>query len=231
MGDDFLDQPLSRFFESVASASATPGGGSAAAVTVALAAGLSAMAARLSVSQLQGSAQLVDEAERLRQRATELAQEDMMAFEAVHAAYALPKDREPGVRRLASAGLMKRKDVCAEVSDLLADGLRDPDPQVCANMAHVCCRLESLPAEVVHPRLGRPPAGECDQVSRMSRFAVRGRLVHRYSQRAGVTTNGRAGLAGRTIRAEPPAPAGGRLQHARHGQRSPGRGTGSMAAA
>jgi len=121
VGDDFLDQPLSRFFESVASASATPGGGSAAAVTVALAAGLSAMAARLSVSQLQGSAQLVDEAERLRQRATELAQEDMMAFEAVHAAYALPKDREPGVRRLRiRAALARATDVPLGIAEVAA---------------------------------------------------------------------------------------------------------------
>jgi HEAT repeat protein len=58
-------------------------------------------------------------------------------------------DPEPAVRRLASAGLMKRKELSTELSDLLADGLRDPDTQVCANIAHVCCRLESLLAEVV----------------------------------------------------------------------------------
>ncbi len=98
MADDFLHQLLSRFFESVASASAAPRGATAA--TVALAAGLSAMAARLSVSQLQDSAQLVDQAERLRQRATGLAHEDMTAYEAVHAAYSLPEDRDPERRRL-----------------------------------------------------------------------------------------------------------------------------------
>jgi methenyltetrahydrofolate cyclohydrolase len=121
VADDFLDQPLSRFFESVASESAAPGGGAAAAVTVALAAGLSAMAARLSVSQLQDSAQLVDQAERLRQRATELAQEDMTTFEAVHAAYALPKDRDPEGRRLQiRAALVRATDVPLEIAEVAA---------------------------------------------------------------------------------------------------------------
>src|SRR5690348_504917 len=80
-------------------------------------------------------------------------------------------------------------------------------------------------------RLGRLPPGECDQVSRPSRFAVLLRLVDGYSQCAGVTANGRAGLAGRAVRAEPPASAGRRLQHARHSQRGAGRGAGSVAAA
>jgi formiminotetrahydrofolate cyclodeaminase len=121
VANDFLDQPMSRFFESVASASAAPGGGAAAAVTVALAAGLSAMAARLSVSQLQGSAQLVDQAERLRQRATELAQEDMRAFEAVQAAYALTKDRDPEGRRLRiRAALAGATDVPLEIAEVAA---------------------------------------------------------------------------------------------------------------
>jgi hypothetical protein len=29
------------------------------------------------------------------------------------------------------------------------DGLRDPDPQVCANIAHICSRLQTLPPAVV----------------------------------------------------------------------------------
>ena len=121
MTDDFLDQPLRRFFESVASESAAPSGGAAAAVTVALAAGLSAMAARLSVSQLRDSAQLVDQAERLRHRATELAQEDMTAFQAVHAAYALPKDRDPeGRRRRIHAALVGATEVPLEIAEVAA---------------------------------------------------------------------------------------------------------------
>jgi formiminotetrahydrofolate cyclodeaminase len=121
VADEFLDQPLSRFFESVASASPAPAGGAAAAVTVALAAGLSAMAARLSASHLPASAQLVEQAERLRQRAGELAHEDMMAFEAVHAAYALPKDRDPEGRRLRiSAALARATDVPLEIAGIAA---------------------------------------------------------------------------------------------------------------
>lgn len=64
------------------------------------------------------------------------------------------KDPEPGVRRLASAGLLKLKDLPPEVILLLPDGLSDPDVQVCSNMAHVCSRLEILPQELVPLLLG-----------------------------------------------------------------------------
>jgi hypothetical protein len=63
-------------------------------------------------------------------------------------------DPEPVIRRLASAGLMKLKHFPVESLVLLPDGLRDPDPQVCANLAHVCSRLEALPAEVATMLLG-----------------------------------------------------------------------------
>src|SRR5207248_3342794 len=64
------------------------------------------------------------------------------------------KDPEPPVRRLASAGLMKQKDLPPEVVLLLPDGLSDPDVQVCSNMAHVCSRLEALPPALVPLLLG-----------------------------------------------------------------------------
>jgi formiminotetrahydrofolate cyclodeaminase len=47
MADDLLDAPLSEFIETLSSESA-PGGGSAAAVTVAMAAGLVVMVGRAS---------------------------------------------------------------------------------------------------------------------------------------------------------------------------------------
>lgn len=58
-------------------------------------------------------------------------------------------DPEPVIRRLASAGLMKQKEMPLGSWTTLIDALRDPDPQVCANIAHVCSKQESLPAEVV----------------------------------------------------------------------------------
>ncbi len=58
-------------------------------------------------------------------------------------------DPSEAIRRLASAGLMKLKELPPGIVGVLADGLRDPDPQVCANIAFVCTKLESLPAELV----------------------------------------------------------------------------------
>jgi formiminotetrahydrofolate cyclodeaminase len=53
-----LDQPLRGFLDELAARTPTPGGGGAAAVTGALAAGLVAMAARFSVSKLPGAGDL-----------------------------------------------------------------------------------------------------------------------------------------------------------------------------
>jgi formiminotetrahydrofolate cyclodeaminase len=53
---DYLNLSLGEFLDRVASGGPAPGGGSVAAVAVALAAGLSGMAARLSADQVADSA-------------------------------------------------------------------------------------------------------------------------------------------------------------------------------
>jgi methenyltetrahydrofolate cyclohydrolase len=60
---DYLDLPLGEFLDRVASDSPAPGGGSAAAIAVALAAGLAGMAARLSTGQLSDAPELADQAD------------------------------------------------------------------------------------------------------------------------------------------------------------------------
>jgi formiminotetrahydrofolate cyclodeaminase len=82
----YLEQPLAGFLESVASGEPAPGGGSVAAVAVALAAGLSSMSARLSVDHLAGASELAERSERARRRVAPLAQEDATAYERVLAA-------------------------------------------------------------------------------------------------------------------------------------------------
>lgn len=95
-----MEQPfdLSSFVESLASGGPTPGGGSAAALAGALGASLAAMVGRLTVGrkryvdvepQMQA---LVDEADRLRARLTQLVSDDAAAFDQVQAAHRLPKD-------------------------------------------------------------------------------------------------------------------------------------------
>lgn len=95
----FLDEPLSAFLDRVASDEPAPGGGACAAVTVGLAAGLCAMAARFSFATVADAATVADQAEALRTRVQGMAQQDAEAYTQVLAAYQLPKSPDPHARR------------------------------------------------------------------------------------------------------------------------------------
>ena len=105
-----LDLPVGEFLDRTASASPTPGGGSVAAVTGALASALVAMVARLTdrkkgyeqAWELAGEA--VDRADRLTADLHAAAQEDVRSFEAYMAALRLPKG-SPEERRARRAAL------------------------------------------------------------------------------------------------------------------------------
>ncbi len=74
---------LDEFLDGLAARTPTPGGGGAAAVTGAMAAGLVAMAARFSVARLPGALELAEQADELRRRAADLAEADAVAYTAV----------------------------------------------------------------------------------------------------------------------------------------------------
>jgi formiminotetrahydrofolate cyclodeaminase len=74
---------LDDFLDGLAARTPTPGGGGAAAVTGAMAAGLVAMAARFSVARLPGALELAEQADELRCRAADLAEADAVAYTAV----------------------------------------------------------------------------------------------------------------------------------------------------
>ncbi len=103
---------LGEWMDAVASASPTPGGGTVSAVAGAMAAALAAMVARLTVGRKKYAEvdaefrQLLDGAEALRLTLVRLGEEDAKAFEAVSAAYALPKDREVERNAAIQAALM-----------------------------------------------------------------------------------------------------------------------------
>jgi len=84
---EYLDLPLSVFLDLVASGGPSPGGGSVAAVAVALAAGLSGMAARLSAGQLADADGLADRADVARRRVAPLARADAESYGRVLDAY------------------------------------------------------------------------------------------------------------------------------------------------
>jgi formiminotetrahydrofolate cyclodeaminase len=84
------EQPLGRFLEEVAEARPAPGGGTSAGCTCALAAALVEMAARL--ARADGHEDGPERARDLRQRALELAERELISYEAVLAALRLPAD-------------------------------------------------------------------------------------------------------------------------------------------
>jgi methenyltetrahydrofolate cyclohydrolase len=117
-----LDQPVRGFLDQLAARTPTPGGGGAAAVTGAMAAGLVAMAARFSARQLPEAADLASRADTLRQMAAQLADMDARAYTAVLEALRLP--REAGQRREALLGAalvpLEIAEIGAEVAQLAA---------------------------------------------------------------------------------------------------------------
>jgi methenyltetrahydrofolate cyclohydrolase len=88
----FLDEPVRGFLDQLAARTPTPGGGGAAAVTGAMAAGLVAMAARFSATRLPDAGELADQADELRRRLAQLAEEDARAYAAVLEALRLSRD-------------------------------------------------------------------------------------------------------------------------------------------
>lgn len=118
---DLLDLPLREFLDVVAAEEPTPGGGSAAALAVAVSAGLSAMVARASPDWPEaGSA--VAQAERLRKRAAPLAQRDAEAYEEALVTLRLPERVEPEVRDAAvGAALGRTAEVLLAIGEAGAD--------------------------------------------------------------------------------------------------------------
>jgi formiminotetrahydrofolate cyclodeaminase len=96
---EYLDLSLRDFLDLVASGNPAPGGGSVAAVTVALAAGLSGMAARLSTGQLADAPALADRADASRRRVAPLARTDAESYGRVLDAYRLPREPDPETRK------------------------------------------------------------------------------------------------------------------------------------
>jgi formiminotetrahydrofolate cyclodeaminase len=87
---EYLDLPLREFLDLVASDGPAPGGGSVAAVAVALAAGLSGMAARLSAGHLADADGLAARADVSRRRVAPLARADAESYGRVLDAYREP---------------------------------------------------------------------------------------------------------------------------------------------
>ena len=97
MADELLDVPVRELLDSVTAETPTPGGGSIAALVVALAAGLTETVARASGEWAEARG-LVAQAKALRERVEPLAQRDAEAYEEALVALRLPETLEPEVR-------------------------------------------------------------------------------------------------------------------------------------
>ena len=113
---DYLDLSLREFLDRVASDGPDPSGGSAAAVAVALAAGLAGMAARLSADQLADAPRLADLADASRRRVAPLARADAESYGRVLDARREP-DSETRTERLRDA-LSGAADVPLAVAEI-----------------------------------------------------------------------------------------------------------------
>jgi formiminotetrahydrofolate cyclodeaminase len=97
-GDDIGPATIDRFLETLASDAATPGGGAVAALCGAAGAALISMVCRLTIGREayedveEKMREYLDDADAARPEFLELADRDARAFEAVMAAFKMPKD-------------------------------------------------------------------------------------------------------------------------------------------
>jgi formiminotetrahydrofolate cyclodeaminase len=95
-----LQSSVEKFLDDLASAAPTPGGGSAAAIMGAMGAALISMVCNVTLGKKGQEAaapemqSVRDQAEKLRARLTAMVAEDVAAFDALMAAYRLPKGTE-----------------------------------------------------------------------------------------------------------------------------------------
>ncbi len=139
-----MSQSLDDLLAEIASEKPAPGAGSVAALVVAMAAGLAAMSARLSVNHWDGAADAALQADALAARVAPLAPADGAAYEEVLTALRLPKTLEPVVREAAISNALAR---AAEI------------PNEIAGCAVAAAELGALVAENGNPNLRSDAAG------------------------------------------------------------------------
>ena len=136
------DRPLRSLLDDVASATPAPGGGSSAGWACALSAALVEMAAGFAVKQPDASetrssmVQIATRARSLRERATELAQRELHAYEPVLSALRLPKT-DPGRAAALDGALSEAAEsplalarVCSEVTALALEASQAGSPHL-----------------------------------------------------------------------------------------------------
>jgi formiminotetrahydrofolate cyclodeaminase len=133
-------QTVQGFLDTLASDSPAPGGGTAAAISGAMGAALVCMVCRLTIGKKKYATvenevkAILDKSEPLRARLVQLAAEDTAAFEAVMAAYKLPKESEA-----------EKEARDAAVQDALKKATQTP-----LKTAHACAEVIALSGSITH---------------------------------------------------------------------------------
>lgn len=185
----FGSEPLEVFLERMASAGPAPGGGTAAAVTAAMAAGLVAMAARLSTGQVNDADGIAAAADALWRRALALADDDAAAYGRVLAVYRRSRHDDPdGRRREITTALEGATAVPLDVADVAAQATL----------------LGALLAETGNPNL----EGDARAAVELGRAAARAaaRLVEINTRQGQLDGNWNERAAAAVARAERPTP-------------------------
>jgi len=95
----FLKQTIEGFLDDLSAREPAPGGGSVAAIAIAMAAGLASMAARFSDEQLPEASRIAKTADVLRAQVVALSQEDARAYQEVLASLKASAKGDPATRR------------------------------------------------------------------------------------------------------------------------------------
>jgi len=130
---DYRTEPLMKYLDDASAAQPTPGGGSVAAMAAALASTMASMAAAFTAGKEKFKSvepEIQDALRRLadvRRGLLDLAHQDMAAYEAIMAAYRLPRNtdaekaaRTEGVRRATRASLDVVEQVLAGAKEIIA---------------------------------------------------------------------------------------------------------------
>jgi formiminotetrahydrofolate cyclodeaminase len=124
------DKPIQQFLDQLASKAPTPGGGSAAAIMGAMGAALVSMVCNLTVGKKNYEAvegemkDVLEQAESLRERLTDMVRADVEVFDRVMGAYGLPKDTDEQKQTRSQAiqeALKAATDVPLECARLCAE--------------------------------------------------------------------------------------------------------------
>jgi formiminotetrahydrofolate cyclodeaminase len=126
MSGSYATLSVAELLEALASDEPTPGGGAGAAIAVALAAGLVAMAARRSLTQIPQATAVADRADELRRLALSLAAEDAESYEAVL------ESREGRAQALSAAANppLAVTEAASEIASLAAHLARSGNPNL-----------------------------------------------------------------------------------------------------